>query len=149
MDNTSDKAGYEVGYGKPPVKSRFRAGQSGNPRGRTKGKKNFKTDLTEELRERIRVREGDRTIKISKQRGIVKSVVSRSLKGDARAANLLVNTMLRVLDPNAVIEGGNSTLTAEEAEVLRDVERRLLSDQDASTESAVKREKGADDGQSR
>jgi Family of unknown function (DUF5681) len=29
--------GYQVGYGKPPVHSRFRKGQSGNPRGRPRG----------------------------------------------------------------------------------------------------------------
>ena len=26
--------GYEVGYGKPPLQTRLRKGQSGNPRGR-------------------------------------------------------------------------------------------------------------------
>ncbi len=30
---------YEVGYGKPPSRTRFRSGQSGNPRGRPKGTK--------------------------------------------------------------------------------------------------------------
>ena len=30
----SPRADYEVGYGRPPVHSRFRKGQSGNPRGR-------------------------------------------------------------------------------------------------------------------
>jgi hypothetical protein len=33
---------YEVGYAKPPVKTRFAPGQSGNPRGRPKGSKNRK-----------------------------------------------------------------------------------------------------------
>lgn len=31
---------YAVGYGKPPVEHRFKKGQSGNPRGRSKGSKN-------------------------------------------------------------------------------------------------------------
>ena len=33
-------ASYEVGYAKPPVETRFKPGQSGNPRGRPKGAKN-------------------------------------------------------------------------------------------------------------
>ena len=28
---------YEVGYGRPPVQSRFQPGQSGNPAGKRKG----------------------------------------------------------------------------------------------------------------
>jgi hypothetical protein len=38
---------YEVGYGKPPKRSRFRKGVSGNRKGRPKGKRNFVTVLTE------------------------------------------------------------------------------------------------------
>jgi hypothetical protein len=34
---------YNVGYGKPPVQTRFRKGQSGNPKGRGKGSRNFAT----------------------------------------------------------------------------------------------------------
>ena len=32
---------YEVGYGKPSAHTRFRKGQSGNPKGRGKGAKSF------------------------------------------------------------------------------------------------------------
>jgi Family of unknown function (DUF5681) len=34
---------YVVGYGRPPIESRFQLGSSGNPRGRRKGSKNLKT----------------------------------------------------------------------------------------------------------
>ena len=34
---------YDVGYGKPPVETRFRKGRSGNPKGRGKGSRDFAT----------------------------------------------------------------------------------------------------------
>ena len=48
---------YEVGYGKPPKASRGRKGQSGNRRGRQKGARNLKTELSEELAEIISIKE--------------------------------------------------------------------------------------------
>jgi hypothetical protein len=36
---------YEVGFGKPPKHTRFRAGQSGNPAGRRNGIRDLMTDV--------------------------------------------------------------------------------------------------------
>jgi len=47
---------YRVGHGGPPLETRFRPGQSGNPRGRPKGSKNTRTLLQEKLSEKVRVR---------------------------------------------------------------------------------------------
>ena len=81
---------YEVGYGKPPRHTRFKKGQSGNPKGRPKGVKNFRTDLMEELTETIEVRENGKPVVLSKQRLLLKSITAKALKGDARAADTLV-----------------------------------------------------------
>ena len=43
----SDNSDQTPGYGQPPEKGKFRAGQSGNPRGRPKGSKNKATILKE------------------------------------------------------------------------------------------------------
>lgn len=84
------KDGYDVGYGKPPNRTRFKSGRSGNPRGRPKGTLNLKTDIEEEMSERIRIREGDRDFSVSKQRAVIKALVAKALKGDPRAASLLL-----------------------------------------------------------
>ena len=43
------------GYKRPPKATRFKAGASGNPRGRPKGSHNLKTDLTKLLKKRVTV----------------------------------------------------------------------------------------------
>ena len=45
---------HDAGYGKPPRHSRFKKGQSGNPKGRPKGGRNFSTDVKATLEEPIR-----------------------------------------------------------------------------------------------
>ena len=115
---------YEVGYGKPPKHTRFQPGRSGNPRGRPKGTNNLKTDLIEELDERILVREGEKTRRVSKQRAVLKTVVTRSLKGDARAMNSLLSLMLRLLDTSAESDVA-APLNDDERELLKAYETRL------------------------
>ena len=116
---------YEVGYRKPPVRTRFKPGQSGNPRGRPKGTKNLKTDLMEELGEKIVIREGDRSQKVSKQRAVVKSLVARTLKGDARSATLLTSMMMRLLETGEGAPVGEEPLREDEHEILQAFENRV------------------------
>lgn len=81
----------KVGYGSPPEHTRWTKGQSGNPRGRPKGKPNFATDLAAELSEIIQVSEGGKPKHITKQRALLKSLVTSGIKGDVRAAQLMMN----------------------------------------------------------
>ena len=117
---------YDVGWGKPPKHSRFKKGQSGNRRGRPKGSKNLKTDLTEELQTEIKVREGPRAIKISKQRAIVKTLIAKTLTGDARAVTTLTNLMCRVLDLRDEAANSEELLSPDESETLEMFRERLL-----------------------
>ena len=82
---TDREADFEVGYGKPPTGNRFKKGRSGNPKGRPRGTRNFKTDLREELAEPVNVREGGRERTVSSQRAAVKQLRAKALKGDQRA----------------------------------------------------------------
>ena len=96
-----DRDDYAVGYGRPPKHTRFQPGQSGNPKGRPKGTINLKTDLMEELSERISVSEGGKPKKLSKQRALLKSLVAKAITKDTRAANILLNLMVRLFEVSA------------------------------------------------
>ena len=115
-----------VGYGRPPLHTRFKPGSSGNPRGRPKGAKNLKTDLLEELGEQITLREGGREVRISKQRALIKSQVARALKGDNRAAGKLFDLYLRIIGIETEAADAGTPLTNEERAVMANLEARIL-----------------------
>ena len=121
----SEQEDDSVGYRKPPAKTRFKPGQSGNPNGRPKGSVNLKTDLRSELSEKIRIREGERSLKVSKQRAMLKALVAKALKGDARAANVVLTLVGRLFEPEAAAEEV-PTLTSDDQAILeRFLARRL------------------------
>ena len=76
---------YDVGWGRPPLSTRWQAGQSGNPKGRPKGRKNLATIFNEVLNQKLEIQEKGRTRQISAREGIVRRVVSEALKGNLKA----------------------------------------------------------------
>jgi hypothetical protein len=74
----------KVGYCQPPVGTCFRKGQSGNPKGRPKGKKNLKTLLEQALNEKITVNENGRRKSITKAQAGMKQVANQVASGDAK-----------------------------------------------------------------
>jgi hypothetical protein len=106
-----------VGYKRPPKHTQFQPGQSGNRRGRRKHVRNFKTDLLEELRELIPIRENGRERRISKQRAFIKALVAAAIKGDMRATNALVSFCTRSLGEKAD-EVADSAPTADDMDIL-------------------------------
>jgi hypothetical protein len=61
---TQNEEADAVGYKRPPREHQFRPGQSGNPSGRPKGARNFKSELREELGELVTIRDGEREIQV-------------------------------------------------------------------------------------
>jgi hypothetical protein len=85
------KNNYEVGYGKPPQRSRFPKGQSGNPKGRPRGSRSSATLLKEILSERVEVRENGRIRTVTKKELILRYAVNKAATGDSRARDFLLN----------------------------------------------------------
>ena len=85
---------YEVGYRKSPRHTRFKKGQSGNPRARPKRSKDFAALLTEILNEKVTITENGQPRQITKREAFVRRVIDRNVLGDAKA----VQPFLRLMD---------------------------------------------------
>jgi hypothetical protein len=82
---------YKVGYGKPPKKTQFKPGQSGNPKGRPKGAKNESTILNGILNRKLEIREAGRARKISVLEAMLLKFTEDALKGNTKSAAFLLN----------------------------------------------------------
>lgn len=116
---------YDVGYGKPPRHSRFKPGTSGNPRGRPKGARNLKTELVEELSEKIKIKERGQTRTVSKQRAMLKSLTAKAVHGDARAANVILGLVFKLLHEDQT-SGDETTLTKTDEAILAEFKAAIL-----------------------
>ena len=85
-DQSDDKQNSAVGYRRPPVNRQFKPGQSGNPRGKPKGSKNFPTMFAEAMSRPVTVRDKKGKIRrLSKQELMVEVMVNKALAGDPKA----------------------------------------------------------------
>jgi hypothetical protein len=133
---SNDARTHSVGYGRPPVHSRFKPGQSGNPKGRRKGQRNVRTVVDGELSQRIKVREGNRTRSLTKLDAFVVTLVNAALKGDAKACASLIN-LLRSLGMTGEPPAANDQkpYTADDEGLIADFLRRQGSEVQQQTES--------------
>jgi Family of unknown function (DUF5681) len=130
---SDERHDYEVGYRKPPCQTRFRKGQSGNPKGRTAGDKNLSTLLSEALNEHVIITENGGRRKISKRQAIVKQIVNQAAKGDWRAAKLLLDIQ-QENEPRSEPEPSESSLGAADEKVIEQLKARLRGKKPVSDE---------------
>ena len=91
-------------YRNPPEHSRFKPGQSGNALGRPKKRKSVADELNEELNVVIPVREGTRTIEMTKARAIARELLRLAMGGDLRAATIVVSCAGRLSNSDEPIQ---------------------------------------------
>jgi hypothetical protein len=87
---------YKVGYGRPPDHTRFKKGQTGNPKGRPKGHANAKTIASRVISERVTMREGDKAREMTKLEGLLQAHLVKAIKGDARSASMVIGFLARL-----------------------------------------------------
>ena len=86
-----DEHDYKVGHGHPPLRTRFKKGQSGNPGGRSK--KNLPALLADALNEPVFVTIDGERRKITKREAVVHQLVNKSISADLRATKMLFDMM--------------------------------------------------------
>lgn len=84
---------YSVGYKKPPREHQWKPGQSGNPKGRPKKVRDFEKLFERELDTVVSITEHGQVRQVPKRDLIVKSLITRAIKGDFRALKLVITFM--------------------------------------------------------
>jgi hypothetical protein len=116
---------YEVGYGKPPRRTRFRKGQSGNaggrPRGPTAGR--AKALALREAYRMVRVRVGDSVVSLPAIQAILRGQVALAAKGNGAAQRAVIEKV-------QAIEQEIATQVAAEAADGKDAKESPISDRE-------------------
>jgi len=91
-----------VGYRNPPFASRFRKGQSGNPKGRPRGRR---SELPYEavLGQKVIIRENGRERRVTAAEAFILQLTKRGLDGDSAAARAAIDAIgdIRGTHPSA------------------------------------------------
>ena len=117
------KGDYVVGYGRPPVATRFQKGQRANPKGRPKGVKNARTLLLEKLATKVSVREGGRETRISKfEMGATRLANRFAETGDVK----IYMTIDKVIEQTSPATGAGSQDRSDPPEALSATNKSIL-----------------------
>jgi hypothetical protein len=127
----SSSKSYEVGYLRPPKKSQFKKGRSGNPTGERKRPPNMpdlKAQLESELNKAVTIRSGKRVKALTKAAAGIKQLADQFAKGDRNARRdlfLLSEKLGLALTNRVALEGAlQDALSAEDEALLADFVKR-------------------------
>jgi hypothetical protein len=92
-DGTRD---YEVGYGKPPIGSRFKKGNNANPHGRPRKSKDLAALLKRALDMPVVVVENGARRKRTKREVVIAQLVEKCAEADLRATKILLDLLYKL-----------------------------------------------------
>jgi hypothetical protein len=114
-------ADYEVGYGKPPVRTRFQRGRSGNPEGgrrRKKPNKKFSDLFLEHMSETITVSIAGRQRRMTRFEFLARGLVADALKGKERVRKQVIDWAI-ALEASGEMTAPEMAPSKEDLEILQ------------------------------
>ena len=119
-----DEHDYKVGPDKPPLQTRFKKGQSGNPGGRRK--KQLPALLADALDEPVFVTIDGERRQITKRQAIITQMVNESASVNLRATKMLFDMMKEAeLQADAVAPAEKNVFAPTDKEVVRNLVERI------------------------
>jgi hypothetical protein len=112
-----------VGYRKPPRRTQYPKGVSGNPAGRPPGKRNLATVLQETLAEPVVVMEDGEKKTVTKMEAAIKRMVDKATSGDMHAFRVL--SALVVSSEESATGLTTSELAESDQKILQSLARRF------------------------
>jgi Family of unknown function (DUF5681) len=91
--NGGDEKPYRVGYGRPPLETRFKPNQSVNPKGRPRRPPSWRAVVEKVLDEKVEIRVGERILRMSNRHALARNAVRRAHNGDPKLLRVLVLLM--------------------------------------------------------
>lgn len=89
---------YDVGFAKPPKRTRFKKGRSGNPNGRPRKKPDFYLELTKVLHENVTVTVDGQQERVTVQEALLLRLRDQALQGKIWAGKLLQKVVEAIPD---------------------------------------------------
>lgn len=88
---------YMVGYGKPPVQTRFKAGNPGRPRGSARQPRSVSLEdiVQKAMRRRVKLRRGDQIVDVGLTEVLINRIFTMATQGSARDVGLILNLLDR------------------------------------------------------
>ena len=113
----TDENTSTVGYMNPPEHTRFKEGESGNPRGRPRKQEDLKIILNQVLKRKVRVKDNDQKLPV--RDALIWRLRKLALQGDKQALAL----QRRIVDESGIADPNAYSPEEDRKEMVRALKR--------------------------
>jgi len=133
---TGQIGGYEIGYGRPPMATRFKTGNICNPRGRPKKTKTVGQLIDEALSAKVRITVDGKPKLLTKLDIVIHNLVNAASRSDSKAIYTLLNLRAHYRDSTDTTVNP-SELSASDRKIIEQFLANASLDDNASDQSPL------------